>query len=212
MKAFIIVLMALFLGEECFSQREPKFIIAFIDNSISYQQYFDSSKDICKRIILSMHTGDKAILKKITGKSFVDERDDIILEIPRHKTTMDLRAMRETKLRKKKALKEIEQLRFAKSRTTDISGSLHLASELFSNSNYDKKILLIFTDLEETVETDAGYPNLKDIEVYAINIPMKGDVKKHKKIIEHWKKYFKAAGCKSFNLISAVESKTFSLE
>ena len=166
-----------------------KSVYMLLDTSGTYTQELDKAASIINYLLGTLQPGDSLAVARIDTGSFSEK--DIV-----QKTTFDGRPSvsnqqkREFKANIDKFVKEVKGAPY-----TDITGGLLQAAEFLYETGSGRKIILVFSDMEE--ELAKGYVRdiplqLEGIEVVALNVTkLRGDImdpRKYMGRLEDWKK------------------------
>ena len=166
-----------------------KAVYMLMDTSGTYTLELDKAAAIINFLLGTLQPGDSLAVARIDTGSFSEK--DII-----QKTTFDGRPSvsnqqkREFKANIDKFVKEVKGAPY-----TDITGGILQAAEFLYETDSGRKVILIFSDMEE--ELAKGYVRdiplqLEGIEVVALNVTkLRGDImdpRKYMGRLEDWKK------------------------
>ena len=166
-----------------------KAVYMLLDTSGTYTQELDKAAAIINYMLGTLQPGDSLAVARIDTGSFSEK--DII-----QKTTFDGRPSvsnqqkREFKQKIDTFIKEVKGAPY-----TDITGGILQAAEFLYETGSGRKVILIFSDMEE--ELAKGYVRdiplqLEGIEVVALNVTkLRGDIidpRKYMARMEDWKK------------------------
>jgi len=198
--------------------KRPRVIVILVDMSGStnharqtvYREAFD-------KIYPSLDQGDRILVGTITGRSYIDFKPAVDVEIPRKSLwTNRIRFEREVTETKDRVRQEVETLFSRKKGTprTEILNSLNIADTIFHEEERDK-VLVIFSDMIQdsqeynfaTVDVTKDYidqvihyrqknkliPDLKNVKVYVAGASGK-DSAKFRSVERFWTCYFEKSG------------------
>ncbi len=166
-----------------------KSVYMLLDTSGTYTRELDKAAAIINFMLGTLQPGDSLAVARIDTGSFSEK--DIV-----QKTTFDGRPSvsnqqkREFKANIDKFVKEVKGAPY-----TDITGGILQAAEFLYETGSGRKIILVFSDMEE--ELAKGYVRdiplqLEGIEVVALNVTkLRGDImdpRKYMGRLEDWKK------------------------
>jgi hypothetical protein len=210
-------------GAEAFSkawnsEKPPRVIIVFVDMSGSanlaratvYRECFE-------KIYEDLHQGDRIVVGMITGRSFIDFKPVVDVEIPTKSVWVN-RIQFERKLTdtKEKIRQGVEGLLSQKNGTprTEILNSLNIAETIFHKEKREKILVLLSDMIQDSREHDFsstkitnGYinkvityrrnknliPNLTGVKVYVAGASG-SDSHKYRSIEKFWARYLEKAG------------------
>lgn len=203
-KAIFIVYMATLLTH-CTEQKPTTGVYLLLDTSGTYTQELKKAQQIIHYYLAQLGPADSFAVGRIDSGSFSEK--DIIAKV-----TFDLRPSRANEQKRVFAQSINEFVSTAKSSAyTDITGGLLLASEYLNETQSQRKIVFIFSDMKE--ELPKGYKrdfnlHLPEYEVVAINVTKlrsdNKDPKRYLKRLNSWKKKVETAGA-SWRIINDVD-------
>jgi hypothetical protein len=210
-------------GAEAFSKawnnkRPPRVIIVFVDMSGSANLARATVYRGCfEKIYEDLHQGDRIVIGMITGRSFIDFKPVVDVELPTKSLWVNRiqfeRSVTETK---EKIRRGVERLLSQKNGTprTEILNSLNIAETIFHNEKREK-ILVLFSDMiQDSREYDFSstkitndyinnvikyrrkknlIPNLSGVKVYVAGASG-SDSHKYRSIEKFWARYFEKTG------------------
>lgn len=169
MKSFTLtaLLFAALLLSACTQQKPTTGLYLLLDTSGTYTKELKKAQQIIHYYLAQLEPGDSFAVARIDSGSFSET--DIIAKV-----TFDHRPSRANEQKRVFSAtisKFIETVQ--SSAYTDISGGLLLAKEYLNEIDSDKKIILVFSDMQE--ELPKGYKrdfelNLPGYEVIALNV------------------------------------------
>ncbi|GLS27332.1 VWA domain-containing protein [Marinibactrum halimedae] len=167
---------------------QSRSVYMLMDTSGTYTQEIYKAQHILNYLLATLSSGDSIAVARIDSGSFSEK--DIIA-----KATFDERPSMANQ--QKRAFKQeldafVDQLKKG-SRHTDITGGLLQAAEFLNETGADKKMVLIFSDLEEDLDSGhvRNFPmTLSGIEVVALNVTKLRsdniDPREYLKRLENW--------------------------
>lgn len=200
------------------NDKKPRAIIVFVDMSGSanlarrtvYRECFE-------KIYEDLHQGDRIVVGMITGRSFIDFKPVVDVEIPKKSVWVNRiqfeRSFTETK---EKIRRGVEGLLSQKNGTprTEILNSLNIAETILHKEKREKILVLLSDMIQDSKEYDFsstkitnGYiakvieyrqkknliPNLSGVKVYVAGASG-SDSHKYRTIEKFWARYFQIAG------------------
>ena len=200
------------------AEDSPRIIVIFVDMSGStnlarrtvYRKAFE-------KIYKNLHQGDRVLVGTITGRSFIDFKASVDVEIPKKTIWVNrIQFERDLTESKERIRKEVDRLLSRKRGTqrTEILNSLNIAETIFHNEKR-QKILVILSDMiqdskeynfDKTKVTakyiDAAVqyrqkhnliPDLAGVKIYVAGASG-ADSKKFRSIEKFWASYFAKTG------------------
>ncbi len=200
------------------NEKKPRVIIVFVDMSGSanlarrtiYRESFE-------KIYQDLNQGDRIVVGTITGRSFIDFKPAVDVEIPKKSLWLNrIQFERNLTETKEKIQQEVDRLLSHENGTprTEILNSLNIADTIFHDEKRDK-ILVIFSDMiQDSREYDFSstkitnayinkviryrqkknlLPNLSGVKVYVAGASG-SDSHKYRSIEKFWERYFQRAG------------------
>ena len=146
---------------------KSKAVYMLLDTSGTYTEELDKAQKIINYLLLTLNSGDSVAVARIDSGSFSEK--DIIAKV-----TFDSRpsTVNEQKRAFKRKIDEFVESAHG-SAHTDITGGILQAGEYLAETGADERYALIFSDLEEDLESghvrDFLIP-LMDIKVIALNV------------------------------------------
>ncbi len=146
---------------------KSKAVYMLLDTSGTYTEELAKAQKIINYLLLTLNSGDSVAVARIDSGSFSEK--DIIAKV-----TFDARPSTVNEQKRAFKRKIDEFVGEAKgSAHTDITGGILQAGEYLTETDADERFALIFSDLEEDLETghvrDFQIP-LMDIKVIALNV------------------------------------------
>ena len=200
------------------NEKKPRAIIVFVDMSgstnLARQTVY---RDCFEKIYEDLHQGDRIVVGMITGRSFIDFKPVVDVEIPKKSVWVNRiqfeRSLTETK---EKIQGEVERLLSQKNGTprTEILNSLNIAETIFHKEKREKILVLLSDMIQDSREYDFSstkitndyinkmiryrrkknlIPNLTGVKVYVAGASG-SDSHKFRSIEKFWARYFKRAG------------------
>ena len=198
--------------------KKPRVIIVFVDMSGStnlarrtvYRECFE-------KIYEDLNQGDRVVVGTITGRSYIDFKPAVDVEIPRKSVWLNRiqfeRSLTETK---EKIRHEVGMLLSRKKGTprTEILNSLNIAETIFHKEKREKILVLLSDMIQDSREHDFSstkitndyinkviryrgkknlIPNLTGVKLYVAGASG-SDSHKYRSIEKFWARYFKKAG------------------
>ena len=204
LKVASVVYIATLLAH-CTEQKPTTGVYLLLDTSGTYTQELKKAQQIIHYYLAQLGPADSFAVGRIDSGSFSEK--DIIAKV-----TFDLRPSRANEQKRVFAQSINEFVTTAKSSAyTDITGGLLLASEYLNETQSQRKIVFIFSDMKE--ELPKGYKrdfnlHLPEYEVVAINVTKlrsdNKDPKRYLKRLSGWKKKVETAGA-SWRIINDVD-------
>jgi hypothetical protein len=199
-------------------EKKPRVILIFVDMSGStnlarrtvYRECFE-------KIYEDLNQGDRIVVGTITGRSFIDFKPAVDVEIPKKSVWLNRiqfeRSFTETK---EKIRREVGKLLSQKEGTprTEILNSLNIAETIFHKEKREKILVLLSDMIQDSREHDFsstkitnGYinkvityrrnknliPNLTGVKVYVAGASG-SDSHKYRSIEKFWARYLEKAG------------------
>lgn len=199
-------------------EKKPRVIIVFVDMSGStnlarrtvYRECFE-------KIYEDFNQGDRIVVGTITGRSFIDFKPAVDVEIPKKSVWLNRiqfeRSFTETK---EKIQREVGKLLSQENGTprTEILNSLNIAETIFHKEKRDKILVILSDMIQDSQEHDFSstkitndyinkvikyrqkknlIPNLTGVKVYVAGASG-SDSHKYRSIEKFWALYFKRAG------------------
>ncbi|GAA6134434.1 hypothetical protein NBRC116188_12230 [Oceaniserpentilla sp. 4NH20-0058] len=164
---FFIVLLSALLLFGCTNKKPTTGLYLLLDTSGTYTQELKKAQQIINYYLAQLNPGDSFAVARIDSGSFSES--DIIAKV-----TFDHRPSRANEQKRVFSATISTFIDTVKSSAyTDISGGLLLAKEYLAETGADKKVILVFSDMQE--ELPKGYNrdfelNLPNYEVIAINV------------------------------------------
>lgn len=162
-----IVLLSAVLVFGCTDKKPATGLYLLLDTSGTYTQELKKAQQIIHYYLAQLGPGDSFAVARIDSGSFSES--DIIAKV-----TFDHRPSRANEQKRAFSATISTFIDTVKSSAyTDISGGLLLAKEYLTETGADKKVILVFSDMQE--ELPKGYNrdfelDLPDFEVIAINV------------------------------------------
>ena len=200
------------------NEKKPRAIIVFVDMSGSTNLARRTVYGECfEKIYEDLNQGDRIVVGMITGRSFIDFKPVVDVEIPKKSVWVNRiqfeRSLTETK---EKIRQEVERLLSQKNGTarTEILNSLNIAETIFHKEKREKILILLSDMIQDAREHDFSstkitndyinkvikyrrkknlIPNLTDVKVYVAGASG-SDSHKYRSIERFWSYYFKTAG------------------
>ena len=198
--------------------KRPRVMVILVDMSGStnharqtvYREAFD-------KIYPSLDQGDRILVGTITGRSYIDFKPSVDVEIPRKSLWMNrIRFERKLTETKDTIRKEVEILFSRKKGTprTEILNSLNIADTIFHEEKRDKVLVILSDMIQDSqeynfaqVDVTKDYidrviryrhehkfiPNLKDVKIYVAGASGK-DPAKFRSVERFWTRYFEKSG------------------
>ena len=200
------------------NEKKPRVIVVFVDMSGSanlarrtiYRECFD-------KIYQDLHQKDRIVVGTITGRSFIDFKPAVDVEIPKRSVWVNRiqfeRSLTETK---EKIRGEVDRLLSQKSGTprTEILNSLNIADTIFHDEKREKILVILSDMIQDSREYDFSstkitndyinkvikyrrkknlLPDLSGVKVYVAGASG-SDSHKYRSIEKFWARYFQRAG------------------
>jgi isoleucyl-tRNA synthetase len=200
------------------NEKKPRAIIVFVDMSGSTNLARRTVYGECfEKIYEDLNQGDRIVVGMITGRSFIDFKPVVDVEIPKKSVWVNRiqfeRSLTETK---EKTRQEVERLLSQKNGTarTEILNSLNIAETIFHKEKREKILVLLSDMIQDSREHDFSstkitndyinkvvkyrrkknlIPNLTGVKVYVAGASG-SDSHKYRSIEKFWSYYFKRAG------------------
>lgn len=163
---FIALLTLVTLGG-CTEQKPNTGLYLLLDTSGTYTKELKKAQQIIHYYLANLEPGDSFAVARIDSGSFSEK--DIIAKV-----TFDHRPSRANEQKRVFAATINDFINTVESSAyTDINGGLLLASEYLNETQADRKIVMVFSDMQE--ELPKGYKRdfelkLSDYEVVALNV------------------------------------------
>lgn len=167
LRAFLISLLAVFVMAGCTEQKPSTGLYLLLDTSGTYTKELKKAQQIIHYYLGNLEPGDSFAVARIDSGSFSEK--DIIAKV-----TFDHRPSRANEQKRVFAATINDFINTVQSSAyTDINGGLLLASEYLNETKADRKIVMVFSDMQE--ELPKGYKRdfqlqLSDYEVVALNV------------------------------------------
>jgi hypothetical protein len=199
-------------------EEKPRAIIVFVDMSGSTNLARATVYRACfEKIYENLRQGDRIVVGMITGRSFIDFKPVVDVEIPKKSVWVNRiqfeRGLTETK---EKIQREVDHLLSQKNGTqrTEILNSLNIAETIFHKENRAKILVLLSDMIQDSREYDFSstkitndyinkviryrlknnlIPNLAGVKIYVAGASGT-DSHKYRSIETFWARYFKKAG------------------
>ena len=179
--------------------------------------YFGRHVEAFDKIYPSLDQGDRILVGTITGRSYIDFKPSVDVEIPRKSLWMNrIRFERKLTETKDTIRKEVEILFSRKKGTprTEILNSLNIADTIFHEEKRDKVLVILSDMIQDSqeynfaqVDVTKDYidrviryrhehkfiPNLKDVKIYVAGASGK-DPAKFRSVERFWTRYFEKSG------------------
>jgi hypothetical protein len=189
----------------CTNQKPSTGLYLLLDTSGTYTKELKKAQKIIHYYLANLGPGDSFAVARIDSGSFSEK--DIVAKV-----TFDHRPSRANEQKRIFAQTIQHFIETIKSSAyTDINGGLLQASEYLNETQSTRKIVMIFSDLQE--ELPKGYNRdfdlpLTNVEVVALNVTkLNSDNRnptKYMKRLEHWKRRVEASGAK-WRIINDLE-------
>jgi hypothetical protein len=199
-------------------KKGPRAILVFVDMSgstnIARRTVY---KNAFEKIYQNLQQGDRIVVGTITGRSFIDFKPVVDVEIPKQSVWVNRISFEQNLTKTKdKIKKQVEGLMSRKKGTprTEILNSLNIADTIFHNEKRHK-ILVILSDMVQDskeynfsrVKVTDTYiasiikyrqknnliPNLKGVKVYVAGASA-DEARKFRSIEKFWNSYFEVTG------------------
>ncbi len=198
--------------------KKPRVMVVFVDMSgstnLARQTVY---RDCFEKIYEDLHQGDRIVVGMITGRSFIDFKPVVDMQIPKKSVWVNRiqyeRTLTETK---DKIRREVERLLSQKKGTprTEILNSLNIADTIFHKEKREKILVLLSDMIQDSREYDFSstkitnhyinkviryrqkkrlIPNLSGVRVYVAGASSP-DSHKYRTIEKFWARYFEKAG------------------
>ena len=167
-KIILTTLLTLSLSACNEPESKARAVYLLLDTSGTYTAEMDKAQKIMNYLLATLDSGDSIAIARIDSGSFSEK--DIIARV-----TFDDRpstANQQKRLFKERIDEFVANTRKG-SRHTDITGGMLQASEYLEETGAGKKYVLIFSDLEEDLQTGhiRDFPiSLPDVHVVALNV------------------------------------------
>lgn len=160
-------LMSLLIMWGCTQKAPSTGVYLLLDTSGTYTQELKKAQQIIHYYLANLKAGDSLAVARIDSGSFSEK--DIVAKV-----TFDPRPSRGNEQKRAFALQIQEFVDTVKSSAyTDISGGLLLASEYLNETKADRKVILVFSDMQEELPADFKRDfslSLMNYEVIALNV------------------------------------------
>jgi hypothetical protein len=199
-------------------KKGPRAILVFVDMSgstnIARRTVY---KNAFEKIYQNLRQGDRIVVGTITGRSFIDFKPVVDVEIPKQSVWVNRISFEQNLTKTKdKIRKQVEGLMSRKKGTprTEILNSLNIADTIFHNEKR-QKILVILSDMVQDskeynfsrIKVTDTYtaniikyrkknnliPNLKGVKIYVAGASA-DEAKKFRSIEKFWNSYFEVTG------------------
>jgi isoleucyl-tRNA synthetase len=200
------------------NEEKPRAIVVFVDMSGStnlarrtiYRECFD-------KIYQDLNQGDRIVVGTITGRSFIDFKPAVDVEIPKKSLWLNrIQFERNLTETKEKIQQEVDRLLSLKNGTprTEILNSLNIAETIFHKEKREKILVLLSDMIQDSREYDFSstkitnsyidkvikyrqkknlIPDLSGVKVYVAGASG-SDSHKYRTIEKFWSRYFQIAG------------------
>jgi len=200
------------------NEKKPRVILVFVDMSGSTNLARRTVYGDCfEKIYQDLHQGDRIVVGTITGRSFIDFKPVVDVEIPKKSLWVNrIQFERNLTETKEKIRRGVERLLSRKKGTprTEILNSLNIAETIFHNEKREKILVLLSDMIQDSREYDFSstkitndyinkliryrrnknlIPNLSGVKVYVAGASG-SDSHKFRSIEKFWARYFKRAG------------------
>lgn len=200
------------------NEQKPRAIVVFVDMSGSTNLARTTVyKECFEKIYENLRQGDRIVVGMITGRSFIDFKPVVDVEIPKKSVWVNRiqfeRSLTETK---EKIRQEVERLLSQKKGTprTEILNSLNIADTILHKENREKILVLLSDMIQDSEEYDFSstkitddyinrvikhrreknlIPNLSGVKLYVAGASG-SDQHKYSSIERFWARYFKTIG------------------
>ena len=200
------------------NEQKPRAILIFVDMSGSTNLARQTVYRECfEKIYEDLNQGDRIVVGMITGRSFIDFKPVVDVEIPKKSVWVNRiqfeRSLTETK---EKIRAEVQRLLSQKDGTprTEILNSLNIAETILHNEKREKILVLLSDMIQDSKEYDFSstkitddyidkvikyrlkknlIPNLAGVKVYVAGASG-SDSHKYRSIERFWARYFEKAG------------------
>jgi len=166
-RVLLIALLTLVTLGGCTEQKPNTGLYLLLDTSGTYTKELKKAQQIIHYYLANLEPGDSFAVARIDSGSFSEK--DIIAKV-----TFDHRPSRANEQKRVFAATINDFINTVESSAyTDINGGLLLASEYLNETQADRKIVMVFSDMQE--ELPKGYKRdfelkLSDYEVVALNV------------------------------------------
>ncbi len=199
-------------------KQNPRAILVFVDMSgstnIARRTVY---KNAFEKIYQNLRQGDRIIVGTITGRSYIDFKPVVDVEIPKQSVWVNRISFEQNLAKTKENIrKQVEGLMSRKKGTprTEILNSLNIADTIFHNEKRHKILVILSDMVQDSKEynfsrvkvTDAYtadiikyrkknnlIPNLKGVKVYVAGASA-DEAKKFRSIEKFWNSYFEVTG------------------
>ena len=200
------------------NEEKPRAIVVFVDMSGStnlarrtvYRECFE-------KIYQDLNQGDRIVVGTITGRSFIDFKPAVDVEIPKKSLWLNrIQFERNLTETKEKIQREVDRLLSRKKGTprTEILNSLNIAETIFHKEKREKILVILSDMIQDSREYDFSstkitnhyinkvikyrrkknlLPNLSGVKVYVAGASG-SDSHKYRSIEKFWARYFQRAG------------------
>ena len=164
--SFVLIAAILFLSG-CTQQKPTTGLYLLLDTSGTYTKELKKAQQIIHYYLAELQPGDSFAVARIDSGSFSES--DIVAKV-----TFDHRPSRANEQKRAFSATIAQFIDNVKSSAyTDISGGLLLAKEYLDEAGADKKVILVFSDMQEELPKNYNRNfdlNLPDFEVIALNV------------------------------------------
>ncbi|MFT7110119.1 MAG: hypothetical protein ACI843_001787 [Psychrobacter glaciei] len=192
---FSILAMLILITSACTEQKPSTGLYILLDTSGTYTAELKKAQQIIHYYLANLGPGDSFAVARIDSGSFSEK--DIVAKV-----TFDHRPSRANEQKRQFATTISEFIRTVKSSAyTDINGGLLLASEYLNETQASKKVVMIFSDMQE--ELPKGFVrdfslNLANYQVVALNATKLRsdnlDPKKYMARMDKWQQRIEESG------------------
>ncbi len=200
------------------SEKKPRVIIVFVDMSGSANLARRTVYRGCfEKIYESLEQGDRIVVGMITGRSFIDFKPVVDLQIPEKSVWVNRIQFEKSLTETKETIRrEVEKLLLQKQGTprTEILNSLNIAETIFHNEKRERILVLLSDMIQDSKEYDFSranitndyiekiirhrqgqklVPNLTGVKIYVAGASG-SDSHRFRSIERFWARYFQIAG------------------
>lgn len=204
---FAVAGLALVLGACTDDRNYARAVYVLVDTSGTYAKEVDKAQKIINYLLGTLNPGDSLAVARVRSRSFSEK--DIIAKVTFTKDPLKVNAQ-------KRAFEErvarLDAEAKGGSAYTDITGGILQASEFLNETGAGRKIILIFSDMQEELDrkTVRNIPlNLSGISVVALNVTKLRtdniDPRRYTGRLEWWEKRVKKAGAKDWRMVNDLE-------
>lgn len=172
-------------------------VVALLDYSRSFH-YLAESKAFLQNHVDEIEGGDLWVVRRLDAQSFRDATDLMTVRLPVRSFAIDKNYDLSIKRGRRQIFETFGRLPVAADAArTDIYGGVYGASRIFNSlCPNGKKVLLIFSDMDDTERVKLPDFNMEGVTVRALFVPRGKDPVVYSKRVDSWLRYFQRLGAK----------------